>query len=41
MDNLLVISELCDYKKSVKRHYSLTKGYFIGLGFSKLIETSS
>lgn len=39
MDNLLVISELCDYKKSVKRHYSLTKGYFIGLGFSKLIET--
>ena len=39
MNNLLVISELCDYKKAQKRHFSLTKGYYISLGFSKIIDT--
>ena len=39
MNNLLVISELCDYKNAQKRHFSLTKGYYISLGLSKLINT--
>lgn len=39
MNNLLVISELCDYKKAQKRHFSLTKGYYISLGLSKLVDT--
>lgn len=39
MRNILVISELCDYKKTPKRHFSLTKGFYIAKGFAKLTET--
>lgn len=36
---ILVIGEIDDYHKSVKRHYSFTKGLGIASGFSKLAET--
>ena len=39
MTDLLIISELCDYKNTPKRHFSLTKGYYISLGLSKLVDT--
>ena len=37
--NILIIGELEDYHKAVKRHYSFTKGYGIATGFSKLAKT--
>ena len=37
--NILIVSELEDYHKSIKRHYSFTKGYGIATGFSKLVKT--
>ncbi len=37
MKNILVISELVDYFNTTKRHYSLTKGFYLAEGFSKLL----
>jgi len=34
--NILIIGELNDYIKSIKRHYSFTKGFGIATGFSKI-----
>lgn len=39
MNNILIISELCDYKASIKRHYSLTKGFYLAQGFQKHANT--
>ena len=36
---ILVISELSDYFKEVKKHYSFTKGFGISTGLSKLATT--
>ena len=39
INKILVIGEIDDYHKSIKRHYSFTKGLGIATGFSKLAET--
>lgn len=37
---ILVIGELVDYTTSIKRHFSLTKGFEIAIGFSEISEIS-
>ena len=37
--NILILSELSDYFKSKKKHFSFTKGFGIAMGLSKLCKT--
>lgn len=39
MTNLLIISQLIDYLEGTLVHYSLSKGFNLGIGFSRLIKT--
>lgn len=35
---ILIINDLNDYQKEIKNHFSLTKGYYFGMGLSKLLK---